>query len=89
MMNPLRVFRLWRAVLPVAHLPQEAAMSKSLFKSRIFWANILSAAAELSGALTGFLPPGALTLATNVINIALRLVTAQAVTIMPTPPDGD
>jgi len=89
MINPLRVFRLWRAVTPVAHLLQEAAMSKSLFKSRIFWANILSAAAELSGALTGFVPPGALTLVTNVINIALRLVTSQPVTIMPAPADGD
>ena len=64
-------------------------MSKSLFKSRIFWANLLSAAAELSGVLTGFVPPGALTLATNIINIALRLVTSQPVTILPAPTDGD
>ena len=89
MMNPLRLFRLWRAVTPVAHLLQEAAMSKSLFKSRIFWANALSAMAELSGALSGFIPPGALTLATNVINIALRLVTSQPVTVLPVSDDGD
>jgi hypothetical protein len=88
MMNPLRLFRLWRAVTPVAHLLEEAAMSKSLFKSRIFWVNILSAAAELSGALTGFISPGVLTIATNVINIALRLVTSQPVTVLPVPDDG-
>lgn len=64
-------------------------MSKSLFKSRIFWANALSAMAELSGALSGFIPPGALTLATNVINIALRLVTSQPVTVLPVSDDGD
>ena len=89
MINPLRLLRLWRAVTPVATLLEEAAMSKSLFKSGIFWANLLSAAAELSGVLTGFVPPGALALATNVINIALRLVTSQPVTILPAPTDGD
>lgn len=89
MINPLRLLRLWRAVTPVATLLEEAAMSKSLFKSRIFWANLLSAAAELSGVLTGFVPPGALTLATNIINIALRLVTSQPVTILPAPSDDD
>lgn len=89
MMNPLRFLRLWRAVTPVATLLEEAAMSKSLFKSRIFWANLLSAMAELSGVLTGFVPPGALTLATNFINVALRIVTSQPVTILPASGDGD
>jgi hypothetical protein len=89
MINPLRLLRLWRAVTPVATLLEEAAMSKSLFKSRIFWANLLSAAAELSGVLTGFVEPGALTLATNIINIALRLVTSQPVTILPALTDDD
>jgi hypothetical protein len=89
MINPLRFLRLWRAVTPVATLLENAAMSKSLFKSRIFWANLLSAMAELSGVLTGFVPPGALTLATNFINVALRIVTSQPVTVLPVSTDGD
>jgi hypothetical protein len=58
-------------------------MSKNLIKSRIFWVNILTAAVELSGALTGLVPPGSLQLATNVLNILLRLITKDAVHVLP------
>ena len=58
-------------------------MSKSLFKSKTFWVNVLTAGVELSGVLTGLIPPGALQIATNVLNIALRLVTSQPVSVMP------
>ena len=63
-------------------------MSKSLFKSKIFWINVLTGCVELSGALGGFLPPGALQLATNVLNIAVRLVTSQPVSVLPQNPDA-
>jgi hypothetical protein len=58
-------------------------MSKNILYSRIFWANVLTAAVELSGALTGILPPGTLQILTNVLNIVLRLVTTQPVTVLP------
>ena len=58
-------------------------MSKNITRSKIFWVNVLTAAVELSGALTGLVPLGTLQLVTNVLNIALRLVTSQPVTVLP------
>ena len=58
-------------------------MSKNLIRSKIFWVNVLTAAVELSGALGGLIPPMSLQLVTNVLNIALRLVTSQPVTVLP------
>lgn len=55
-------------------------MSKSLFASKTFWVNVLSAGLELSQVLP--IPPGYLLLATNVINIALRVLTDQPVHVV-------
>ena len=52
---------------------------KPFWQSRIIWLNILTAAVEVSGALGGLVPPGALQLVTNLLNIALRLVTYRPV----------
>jgi hypothetical protein len=52
-------------------------MSKSIFKSKTFWLNALTAAAELSQVLP--LPPGALAIAATVINIGLRFLTDDSV----------
>jgi hypothetical protein len=82
-MNIFKAWKLYRKARPLIKLIKEATMSKSLFKSKIFWANILTAAVELSGALTGIIPPGALQITTNILNIALRLITNQAVTVLP------
>jgi hypothetical protein len=66
---------------------QETPMpSKSLFTSRVFWFNVLTAAAEVSGALTGVVSPGTLTLIVNGINIGLRLITTRPVHLTPPPP---
>lgn len=62
-------------------------MSKSIFSSKTVWVNVLSAAIELSGALHGVIAPGTLTIVVNVLNVLLRLVTKDAVHVMPpTPP---
>jgi hypothetical protein len=82
MKNPFKILKAFWAAKKLANTVEELKMSKSLFKSRIFWANLLTAAVELSGALSGFLPPGALQLATNVLNIALRLVTSDPVHVV-------
>ena len=81
-MNIFTAWKLWRKLSPLMQLAKEGSMSKSLFKSKIFWVNVLTAGVELSGALGGLVPPGALQLATNVLNIALRLVTNQPVTVL-------
>ena len=82
MKNPFKILKAFWAAKKLANTVEELKMSKSLFKSRIFWANLLTAAVELSGALSGFLPPGALQLATNVLKIALRLVTSDPVHVV-------
>ena len=55
-------------------------MSKSLFASKTFWLNVLSAGLEVSQVLP--IPAGYLTLGTNVANIALRLVTDTPVHVI-------
>lgn len=59
----------------------EETKSKSIFKSKTFWWNVLSAAAEYSQILP--LPPGVAVLIANGINIALRLITKEPVHVVP------
>ena len=82
-MNIFKAWKVWRKTAPLLKLVKEASVSKNLLRSRIFWCNVLTAAVELSGALTGLVPLGTLQLVTNVLNIALRLVTSQPVTVLP------
>ena len=82
-MNLFKAWKLWRKVGPLIKLLKEASVSKNILKSKIFWVNVLTAAVELSGALGGLVPPGALQLTTNVLNILLRLITKQPVTVLP------
>ena len=82
-MNIFKAWKVWRKAAPLLKLVKEASVSKNLLRSRIFWCNVLTAAVELSGAQTGLVPLGPLQLVTNVLNIALRLVTSQPVTVLP------
>ncbi len=84
-MGPIQMLQIYRRANKVAGYFQEAAVSKSLFTSKIFWLNVLSAAAELTGVLNGVLPAHALGIATTIINIGLRLVTDQPVHVLPQP----
>lgn len=52
-------------------------MSKSIFKSKTFWFNILTIAAEVAQVLP--IPPGTLTVIAAVINVGLRTVTTDPV----------
>ena len=56
-------------------------MSKSLWKSKVFWFNVIVAAQELLQVLP--LPPGAVAIGATVINIGLRVVTDKPVTVLP------
>lgn len=61
--------------------------TKSLFQSRTFWFNLLSAAAEVAQTLSGtqVVPAGAMLVASNAINIGLRMVTDRPVHLTPPP----
>ena len=79
-MNPLKLFTIYRKAMRLAGYFEEAQVSKSLFKSKIFWFNLLTTAAELTQIIP--LPPGALVIASGVINIALRFVTDKPVHVV-------
>ena len=71
-MNPLRLLTIYRRASKLARYFEEAQMSKSLFKSSIFWTQVISAAIELTAVLP--LPRGYVSLAGQVLTILLRLL---------------
>ena len=79
-MNFIRTVKLLRRAQRLFGLFEEASVSKSLFASKVFWFNVLTAAAELTSVLP--LPPGTVVIAASVINIALRFVTTKPVHVV-------
>ena len=87
-MNPIRVLKIYTKANRLLSLFQSATgsyertnnMSKSLWVSKTFWFNVLTAGAELTQVLP--LPAGYLTLAASLINIALRFVTSTPVHVV-------
>ena len=90
MVNPFTLLRLYGRVSRVLTLFQsasasyekEGSMSKSLFASKAFWTNCLVAAIEVTGALAGVIPPGALTLVLAGLNVGLRILTKGPVHVL-------
>ena len=80
-MNLIRVAKILRRAQKLFGLLEEASVSKSLFKSKTFWFNILTAAAELSQVLP--IPAGTLVIVASIINVALRFVTDEPVHVLP------
>ena len=54
-------------------------MSKSLFKSKTFWANVLGGAAQLLNLAVPVIPPPYGIVAQAVLNVLVRLVTSGPV----------
>ena len=89
-MNPFRFLRLYGLVSRVLTLVQsasasyakEGAMSRSLFTTKTFWLNFLTAAVEVTGALSSVIPPGALTLVLASLNVAIRIITHGPVHVL-------
>ena len=89
-MNPFTLLWLYGRVSRVLTLLQsasasyakEGSMSKSLFAYKAFWANCFDVAIEVTGALSGVIPPGALTLVLAGLNIAIRIVTHGPVHVL-------
>jgi hypothetical protein len=73
MITPWRAWKLYRATRHLFGIMEEASVSKSILKSKVFWINVLSAAAELAGIIP--LPGGTALIIANILNIALRFVT--------------
>lgn len=90
MINPFTMLRLYGPMSRVLALVQSASaahnegdsMSRSLFVSKSFWLNVLTASVEVTGALAGVIPPGALTLVLAGLNVAIRLVTKGPVHVL-------
>jgi len=88
--NPFRFLRLYDSMSRVLTLLQsasasyakEGAMSRSLFVSKTFWLNFLTAAVEVTGALSDVIPPGALTLVLAGLNVAIRIITDGPVHVL-------
>lgn len=56
-------------------------MKKSIFKSRTFWFNVLSIGLASTGVLAPFASPAVIGTVTGVINVILRGVTDQPVSV--------
>ena len=90
MVNPFTMLRIYGRMSRVlglvraasASYEKEGSMSKSLFTSKSFWLNTLTASVEVTGALSGVIPPGALTLVLAGLNVAIRLVTKGPVHVL-------
>ena len=76
-MNPLKLFTIYRRAHKLAGYFEEAQVSKSVFRSKLFWFNVLTTSAELANLIP--LPPGTALIVSNLINIALRFVTDKPV----------
>jgi len=80
-MHPLKLLTIYRRAHRLGDLLEDGQMNKALWKSKTFWFNVLTAATELTQVLP--IPPGTLAIAAAVINIGLRVVTDQPVTVLP------
>lgn len=92
-MNPIRLLRIYTRANRLLELFTRASrdwdtrttkgsdMSKSLFASKTFWFNALTAVAELTQVLP--LPVGTVAVIATVVNVGLRFVTDTPVHILP------
>ncbi len=79
-MNLFKMLAIYREAAVIVDSLEEAQMKKKqFFKSKTFWFQILSGAAALSGVVP--LSPEHVAIITAIINIGLRLVTNQPVSI--------
>jgi hypothetical protein len=82
-MNPIKLMRLMKRANTLGNLLERGSMNKSLWKSKTFWFQVLSAAAALSGVIP--MPPATVAVVTAVINVGLRLITSEPVAVVGDP----
>lgn len=78
-MNVFKLWAIYRRASTVVDLLNEGKMRKKLWFSRTFWFQLLSAAAALSGVVP--IPLEYLAVVTGIINVGLRYVTREEVTV--------
>ena len=76
-MNPIRTIKILRRAQALFGLFEEASVSKSLFTSKTFWFNVVTAVAGLLQVIP--MPPEYAALSVGIINVVLRLVTDKPV----------
>ena len=79
-MNFIRTVKLLRRAQRLFGLFEEASVSKSLFASKLFWFNVLTAGAGLLEVVP--LPPKYTALGIGIVNVLLRLVTDKPVHVV-------
>lgn len=81
-MKPWHWLKLYRRIDRVGDLMQEATVKK-LWHSKTVWFNVLSGVLEVMQLVTQYqlVPPGVSTVVVNLVNIGLRTVTTQGVTV--------
>lgn len=87
-MNPIRVLKILGKANRLLSLLQQGTasyertktVSKSLFASKTFWFNLVTAAVELSGVLP--IPAGTAAAVMGIGNVILRLLTDQPVHVV-------
>ena len=52
---------------------------KKWYQSRTIWLNVVSTGLEIFNTFSGSIPPGVITIVTNLGNIVLRCLTSQAI----------
>lgn len=87
-MNPIRTLKILTRAQRLFSLVEKGAasyerthdVSKSLFASKTFWFNVITAAVELSGVLP--IPAGTAAAVVGVGNVLIRLLTDQPVHVV-------
>jgi hypothetical protein len=77
--NPIKLLKIYRKADRVVNLLGDAKVNKSLWKSKTFWFNLLTGAASLAGVIP--LDPSISGAIVGVINVGLRLVTTEPVSV--------
>ena len=80
-MSLIRLWRLTRAAKRLQRELERTTVDKSLFQSKTFWFNVLTGVADIAGLLP--IPSQYTALIMAIVNIGLRIVTDQGVTVLP------
>jgi len=79
-MNPIRMLKIYRRASKLGDLFEEAAVSKSLFTSKLFWVNAITGAVSLLEVVP--LPQEYVVPSLAIANVILRLMTNTPVHVV-------
>tara|TARA_R110000765_G_scaffold71452_3_gene138688 strand:- start:688 stop:939 length:252 start_codon:yes stop_codon:yes gene_type:complete len=76
-MNLIKMLRVYRRASQFFDIMKRGTMNKSLFRSRTFWFNLLTAGASIFEVVP--VPPETAAIVISLINIGLRLLTTTGI----------